>query len=59
MPVLVTTPSNHWRRALQEHRIYPQAIRSLCNGYVKLDENEQSRWLLEQPAPTLISPALD
>ena len=44
----------------EEHRIYPQAIRWLCNGYVKPDENGKIRFArLEQPAPTLISPALD
>jgi len=44
----------------EEHRIYPQAIRWLCNGYVKLDENGKIRFgHLEQPSPPLISPALD
>ncbi len=44
----------------EEHRIYPQAIRWLCIGYIKLDENGKIRFgRLEQPAPTLISPALD
>lgn len=44
----------------EEHRIYPQAIRWICNGCVTLGENGKLGFSrLEQPAPALISPALD
>ncbi len=44
----------------EEHRIYPQAVRWLCSGQVKLDANGK---VISQchnlPAQALISPALD
>jgi phosphoribosylglycinamide formyltransferase 1 len=55
------TPATLSARVLQEeHRIYPQAIRWICNGKVTLEQNGRIRFgRLEQPAPALISPALD
>lgn len=48
-------------RVLQEeHRIYPQAVRWLCNGQIELDEN--GRVILhrhKQSAHALISPGLE
>ena len=48
------------RILLEEHRIYPQAVRWLCEGQVKLDTDgniiSQCR---NQPDTALISPALD
>jgi len=44
----------------EEHRIYPQAVRWLCNGRVALGEDGRVKFnRLEQPAPALISPGLD
>jgi phosphoribosylglycinamide formyltransferase-1 len=44
----------------EEHRIYPQAIHWICNGCVALGEDGKVAFgRLEQPAPALISPALD
>ncbi len=44
----------------EEHRIYPQAVRWICKGYVALGEDGKLGFTrMEQPAPTLISPALD
>ena len=44
----------------EEHRIYPQAVRWMCNGHVALQEDGKLRFPgREQPGPALISPALD
>lgn len=44
----------------EEHRIYPQAIRWICNGSVILEEDGKVAFgRLEQPVPALISPVLD
>ncbi len=44
----------------EEHRIYPQAIRWICKGQVTLGKDGKVHFgRLEQPAPALISPALD
>ncbi len=55
------TPATLAARVLQEeHRIYPQAVRWLCNGRVALGEDGRVKFgRLEQPAPALISPGLD
>jgi phosphoribosylglycinamide formyltransferase-1 len=62
VPVLGTdTPETLAARVLrEEHRIYPQAIRWLCEGRAAL--NSEGRVVfdaLEQPGPALISPGLD
>ncbi len=62
VPVLCgDTPQTLADRVLrEEHRVYPQAIRWLCNNQTWLDSNGRvvcNR--LEQPAPSLISPGLE
>lgn len=62
VPVLQDdTPASLSARVLhEEHRIFPQAVRWLCNGNVQL--NAQGRVQtdrLEQRGTTLISPGLD
>ncbi len=62
VPVLCgDTPQTLADRVLrEEHRIYPQAIRWLCNNQVWLEGNGRvvcNR--LEQPGPSLISPGLE
>jgi phosphoribosylglycinamide formyltransferase-1 len=62
VPVLCDdTPQTLADRVLrEEHRVYPQAIRWLCNSQVWLDGNSRvvcNR--LEQPGPSLISPGLE
>lgn len=43
----------------EEHRIYQQALRWLCQDQVWLDKNGNvAAYRLEQPSPALISPAL-
>jgi phosphoribosylglycinamide formyltransferase 1 len=62
VPVLKDdTPATLSTRVLnEEHRIYQQAIRWICNGHVTLGEDGRIKFgRLEQPAPALISPALD
>lgn len=55
------TPQTLAQRVLhEEHRIYPQAVRWLCNGQVRLNDAgtvESKR--LEQPGMPLISPGLE
>jgi phosphoribosylglycinamide formyltransferase-1 len=55
------TPATLSARVLhEEHRVFPQAVRWLCNGNVRL--NAQGRVetdRLEQRGTTLISPGLD
>jgi phosphoribosylglycinamide formyltransferase-1 len=55
------TPAALAARVLaEEHRIYPQAIRWICQGEVTLGDDGKVRFSrLQQPAPALISPALD
>jgi phosphoribosylglycinamide formyltransferase-1 len=55
------TPQTLAARVLhEEHRIYPQAIRWLCRGQVRLDEQGRVAGdCLEQPGAALISPGLD
>lgn len=44
----------------EEHRIYPQAVRWLCSGEVRLDEQGRVAFLSRhQPNHALISPGLD
>jgi phosphoribosylglycinamide formyltransferase 1 len=62
VPVLMDdTPDTLSARVLhEEHRIYPQAIRWLCEGRARLTDAGRVEFdALEQPAPALISPALD
>ena len=62
VPVLKhDTPDTLAERVLhEEHRIYPQAIRWICNGHVYLDDAGKVRFKrLKQPGPALISPGLD
>jgi len=48
------------RVLLEEHRIFPQAIRWICSGHVTLGKDGKVSFRrLEQPAPALISPGLD
>ena len=55
------TPQSLAARVLhEEHRIYPQAIRWLCNKQVWLDETGRVAGnRLEQPGAALISPGLE
>ncbi len=62
IPVLQDdTPASLAARVLnEEHRVYPQAIRWICQREVTLGEDGRVRFSrLRQPAPALISPALD
>lgn len=62
VPVLKNdTPATLAARVLhEEHRIYPQAIRWVCNRHVALDAAGKAHFKrLEQPGPALISPSLD
>jgi phosphoribosylglycinamide formyltransferase-1 len=62
VPVLQDdTPASLAARVLaEEHRIYPQAIRWICQGEVTLGDGGKARFSrMQQPAPALISPALD
>jgi len=62
VPVLQsdTTKTLSARVLREEHRIYPQAIRWLCNNQVVLNEDNRVKFnLLEQPPPALISPGLE
>jgi phosphoribosylglycinamide formyltransferase-1 len=62
VPVLQndTTATLCARVLREEHRIYPQAIRWLCNNQVVLNEDNRVEFnLLEQPPPALISPGLE
>ncbi len=44
----------------EEHRIYPQALRWLCNGQIELHENGVVRFKqARQPSFSLISPGLE
>jgi len=44
----------------EEHRIYPQALRWLCNGQIELDNDGRVRLLhRKQPGFALISPGLE
>jgi phosphoribosylglycinamide formyltransferase-1 len=55
------TPATLEARVLrEEHRIYPQAVRWFCSGYLSIDENGKvllSR--LKQPGAALITPGLE
>ncbi len=55
------TPQSLASRVLrEEHRVYPQAIRWLCNGQAWLDGSGRvAGTRLEQPGAALISPGLD
>jgi phosphoribosylglycinamide formyltransferase-1 len=62
VPVLKDdTPATLAARVLhEEHRIYPQVINWICTGRVALGGDGRVNFhLLEQPAPSLISPGLD
>jgi len=62
VPVLTSdTPATLATRVLQEeHRIYPQAIRWICNGQLALGKDGKIQFKrLEQTAPALISPRLE
>lgn len=62
VPVLINdTPETLAARVLhEEHRIYPQAIRWLCEGRAFLNETGRVEFTAqEQPAPALISPGLE
>ncbi len=62
VPVLKNdTPDILAARVLhEEHRIYPQAIRWICQGLVSLDNNGKVHFKrLEQAGPALTSPGLD
>lgn len=55
------TPQTLAARVLhEEHRIYPQTLRWLCRGQVRLDEQGRvASDRLEQPGTTLVSPGLE
>ncbi len=55
------TPATLAARVLaEEHRIYPQAIRWICNGRIALGEDGKINFRRpEQPTPALFSPGLD
>ena len=54
------TPDTLAARVLrEEHRIYPQAIRWICEGRVSLGRDGHVEFIfVEQPGPALISPGL-
>jgi phosphoribosylglycinamide formyltransferase 1 len=55
------TPETLAARVLQEeHRIYPQAIRWICEGKLSLNEHGRTEFQRkDQAAPALISPSLE
>jgi len=62
VPVLIndTAETLAVRVLHEEHRIYPQAIRWLCEGRARLNDAGRVEFCAEeQPAPALISPGLE